>query len=57
MFTWLVIIFVLALVFGIVKIESLKEWSNKALKMAKDYMDKLQNNTQKSSKDDTDNQQ
>ena len=57
MFTWIVIIFVLALVFGIVKIESLKEWSNKALKMAKDYMDKLQNNTQKSSKDDTDNQQ
>ncbi len=59
MFTWLVIIFVLALVFGVVKIETLKDWGNKALNIAKDNVNKLQNtaaNSQENEKKDADNQ-
>ncbi len=43
MLTWLVIIFALALVFGVIKIENLKDWGDKALKFAQDNMAKMQN--------------
>lgn len=55
MFTWLVIIFVLAIVFGVVKVETLKDWGNKALKFGQDSLKKVQDKASQSktpSKDD-----
>lgn len=40
MLAWIVIIFALALVFGVIKVEQLKMWGDKAMSFAKEKLNK-----------------
>lgn len=42
MLTWILIIFVLALIFGVIKVDMLKSWGDKVVAFIKEGLDKDQ---------------
>ena len=57
MFTWLLIIFALAVVFGVIKVEQLKEWGNKAVAFVSSYMEKSASAKEKKEEDEKNSDQ
>lgn len=54
MLIWILIVFVLAMVFGIVKVENLKEWSAKAVEFVQANLNKNQTEKNKNKENSQD---